>query len=190
MAAASWIKQHIEGPVALFVPELTSEEFAGLTLADKGSEDVAALVLGDLGEAWDFATYNRAFRLLMLNPNAPLIALGLTRYWQADDGLRLDVGPFVKGLEYATGREAVVMGKPATPFFAIALEQLAASTEKTVMIGDDIRGDIDGAQQAGINGILVRTGKFRPDDLEQGIVPYEILDSVAALPAWWRQQGW
>lgn len=190
VAAASWIKQHIEGPVALFVPELTSEEFAGLTLADKGSEDVAALVLGDLGEAWDFATYNRAFRLLMLNPNAPLIALGLTRYWQADDGLRLDVGPFVKGLEYATGREAVVMGKPATPFFAIALEQLAASTEKTVMIGDDIRGDIDGAQQAGINGILVRTGKFRPDDLEQGIVPYEILDSVAALPAWWRQQGW
>lgn len=190
VAAAGWIKQHIEGPVALFVPERTREEFTGLTLADTERDGVAAVVLGDLGEAWDFATYNRAFRLLMKNPNAPLIALGLTRYWQAEDGLRLDVGPFVKGLEYATGREAVVMGKPAAPFFDTALEQLQASAENTVMVGDDTRGDIDGAQKAGINGILVRTGKFRPDDLEQGITPFAMLDSVAALPAWWCDQGW
>jgi ribonucleotide monophosphatase NagD (HAD superfamily) len=58
------------------------------------------------------------------------------------------------------------------------------------MIGDDIRGDIDGAQAAGIKTVLVRTGKFRPADLEQGITPYAILDSVAALPAWWCTQRW
>ena len=189
VAADRWLQQHCEGPVALFVPERTSDEFSGITLADNESNEVAAVVLGDLGEAWDFTTYNRAFRLLMHNPQAPLIALGLTRYWQAEDGLRLDVGPFVKGLEYAAGRESIVMGKPAMPFFETALEHLKISAEQTVMIGDDIRGDIDGAQKAGINGILVRTGKFRPGDLELGITPFKVLDSVAALPTWWYQNG-
>lgn len=190
VAAAGWLKQHIEGPVALFIPERTREEFAGIAQAGKESDKVAAVVLGDLGESWDFTTYNRAFRLLMQHPQAPLIALGLTRYWQAEDGLRLDVGPFVKGLEYATGREAIVMGKPAAPFFETALNQLNVTAEKTAMIGDDILGDIDGAQQAGLNGVLVRTGKFRPDDLHQVIIPFTVLDSVAALPAWWCDQGW
>ena len=190
VAAADWLHQHVDGPVALFVPEGTREEFDGIRLAHAAKDDVAAVVLGDLGKEWDFPTYNRAFRLLMHNPQAPLIALGLTRYWQAEDGLRLDVGPFVKGLEYATGREAVVMGKPATPFFETALTQLDARADSTLMIGDDIRGDIDGAQQAGIKGVLVRSGKFRPADLDLGIEPFAVLDSVAVLPAWWCHQGW
>jgi len=188
VAAVEWLQQHIDGPVALFVPEATREEFAGIEQSDSGK--IAAVVLGDLGTAWDFPTYNRIFRLLMENPAVPFIALGLTRYWQAEDGLRLDVGPFVKGLEYATGREALVMGKPAAPFFETALAQLGARAEETLMIGDDIRGDIDGAQAAGIKGVLVRSGKFRPADLEQGITPYAVIDSVAALPAWWCGQGW
>jgi HAD superfamily hydrolase (TIGR01458 family) len=190
VAAVDWLQQHIDGPVALFVPEATREEFTGIAVAGADAQEAAAVVLGDLGTGWDFPTYNRIFRLLMENPQAPLIALGLTRYWQAEDGLRLDVGPFVKGLEYATGREAVVMGKPAAPFFETALAQLNATAEATLMIGDDIRGDIDGAQAAGIKTVLVRTGKFRPADLEQGITPYAVLDSVAALPAWWCGQGW
>jgi len=189
VAALDWLTRHTAGPVALFVADATREEFATLAVATPATEKVAAVILGDLGEGWDFATYNRAFRLLMENPDAPLLALGLTRYWQAEEGLRLDVGPFVKGLEYATGREAVVMGKPAAPFFHAALAQLHGNAEETVMLGDDIRGDIDGAQQAGINGVLVKTGKFRPTDLTQGITPYAVLDSIAALPAWWDQQG-
>lgn len=188
VAASKWLQQHIDGPVALYVPDATREEFAAIDQSDSG--EVAAVILGDLGTDWDFPTYNRIFRLLMENPAAPLVALGLTRYWQAEDGLRLDVGPFVKGLEYATGREAVVMGKPAAPFFETALAQLGARAEETLMIGDDIRGDIDGAQAAGIKAVLVRSGKFRPADLEQGIAPYAVLDSVATLPAWWCGQGW
>lgn len=190
VAASAWLHHNVDGPVALFVPAGTCDDFSGIAVADAEEQKVAAVVIGDLGEAWDFATYNHAFRLLIQNPQAPLIALGLTRYWQAEDGLRLDVGPFVKGLEYAAGREAIVMGKPAAPFFETALEQLSASAKKAVMIGDDIRGDIDGAQKAGINGILVRTGKFRPEDMELGITPLAVLNSIAALPKWWRQQEW
>ena len=36
--------------------------------------------------------------------------------------------------------------------------------------------------------MLVRTGKFRPDDLEQaGVVPDGIVSSIAQLPEWLEQ---
>jgi ribonucleotide monophosphatase NagD (HAD superfamily) len=113
VAAVAWLRrQGIEHP-ALFVPEATATEFAGLDpLPDDADDGAGAVVVGDLGRGWDFATLNRAFRLLMSDAAPPLVALGLTRYWRADDGLRLDAGPFVRALEYAAGRAAVVLGNP------------------------------------------------------------------------------
>jgi HAD superfamily hydrolase (TIGR01458 family) len=186
VAARQWLVDQDCKNIALFVPEATREEFSGLPLSAGKRAD--AVVLGDLGEAWDFATLNRAFRLLMEN-DASLVALGMTRYWRAPDGLRLDVGPFVRALEYATGKEAVVLGKPARPFFEAALAILGTRPEETLMIGDDIRGDVAAAQAAGLRAALVRTGKFLPGDLEQQIRPDAVLDSVAQLPQWWRQAG-
>ena len=142
-------------------------------------------LLGDLGEGWDFPTLNRAFRLLMQSPPPALIALGMTRYWRAPDGLRLDVGAFVSALEFASGVTPVVLGKPAAAFYETALGLLGCRAGEAVMIGDDIRGDIGGALAAGLDAVLVRTGKFRPADLEGGIHPTAVLDSVAGLPAWW-----
>ena len=143
----------------------------------------------DLGEGWDFATLNRAFRYLMRKPQPALVALGMTRYWRAPDGLRLDTAPFVMALAHAAAAEPVVLGKPAAAFFAAALETLATSAATTLMIGDDIRGDVLGAQDCGLPAILVRTGKFREDDLAGDIVPLAVLDSIAALPPWWEQQA-
>ena len=188
VAARQWLRENVDGQVALFVPPATTAEFSGLEPAGETAERAGAVVLGDLGEAWDFATLNRAFRLLMAAGETHLVALGMTRYWRATDGLRLDVGPFVRALEYATGKEAVVLGKPAGPFFQAALALLGVHAQRTVMIGDDIRGDVEAAQRLGIRGILVRTGKFRPGDLQLGIEPTAVLDSVAELPGWWEQQ--
>ena len=188
VAARYWLNRHIEGQIALFVPPATAQEFDTLRLADENTDEgVGAVVVGDLGEAWDFATLNRAFRLLASDPQPTLVALGLTRFFRAADGLRLDTGPFVKALEYAAGVEAAVMGKPATPFFEIALQMLGVSPADAVMVGDDIRGDIEGAATAGLRTVLVRTGKFRPEDLDQGITPGAVIDSIADLPAWWRE---
>ena len=187
VAARQWLQHASHRDIALFVPEATRAEFQGLPLIDEQSAaDANAVVLGDLGEGWSFATLNRAFRLLMSDPETALVALGMTRYWRAEDGLRLDVGPFVKALEYASGKEAVVLGKPAAPFFEAALARLGASAEETIMVGDDIRSDIGAAQQLGVRGILVRTGKFLPTDLESDIEPAAVLESVAHLPEWWR----
>lgn len=188
VAAVHWLKKNCTGKTALFVPKATQIEFSQLSLAsatDVG--DITAVVIGDLGEAWNFATLNQAFRILMHNPDCRLIALGMTRYWQAADGLRLDVAPFVKALEHATGKQALVMGKPAKDFFNTALEMLDTTAEQTAMIGDDIYGDINGAQQSGIRGILVKTGKFRDSDLASDVKPYAVLSSISDLPEWWRK---
>jgi phospholysine phosphohistidine inorganic pyrophosphate phosphatase len=143
------------------------------------------VVVGDLGEQWDYRTLNRAFRLLHRNPEAQLVALGMTRYWLATEGISLDVAPFVAALEHATGRKAVVLGKPAEPFFQAAVQKLGVPAAQLLMVGDDIETDIGGAQAAGLKGALVKTGKFRPADLQGRIKPYTVLDSVADLPKWW-----
>ncbi len=185
-AAAEWLKHHVEHSIALFVAEATKIEFSQFNISDDPDDPIDAVVIGDLGDGWDFATLNRAFRILMNNPQAHLIALGMTRYWKAESGLQLDAGPFVAALEYATGKQPVVMGKPAEKFYQAALAQLATPADRTIMIGDDIVGDIKAAQQLGFHTVLVRTGKFSDSDLTLGIQPDAVIDSVAQLPEYWQ----
>jgi HAD superfamily hydrolase (TIGR01458 family) len=184
VAAAAWLRKRVVGRVALFVPPATGAEFEGLAIAARG-EAAAAVVIGDYGEHWTFAELNGAFRLLMAEPQPVLVALGMTRYWRAPDGLRLDTAPFVVALAHAAGVEPVVLGKPAPEFFAAALAELGVDADHTWMIGDDIRADVEGAQDAGLHGMLVKTGKFRAHDLKLGIRPDAALDSIADLPDWW-----
>jgi HAD superfamily hydrolase (TIGR01458 family) len=108
--------------VALYVADGVEADFAGLDRVDGAGAD--AVIVGDLGEAWDYAALNAAFRLIM--DGAELIALQKNRFWQHADGLALDVGPFVAALEYATRRTATVVGKPAAAFFEQALADAGA----------------------------------------------------------------
>jgi phospholysine phosphohistidine inorganic pyrophosphate phosphatase len=187
VAAAEWMRSCEAGRAALFVRPKTLEEFDGVPrLAEEAETGARYVIIGDLGDAWDFHTLNRAFRILHSTPDSKLVALGMTRYWHAHDGLRLDVAPFIAALEHATGRKALVFGKPATAFFNAAAEKLGLPAAQIVMIGDSIETDVAGAQQAGMKGILVRTGKFRQSDLEGGIAPDAVLDSICDLPAWWE----
>lgn len=190
VAAAAWLKRHIQGKVVLFVPAAIEHEFSALKcVSGDGENDIGAVVLGDLGERWDYAKLNHAFRLLMRTPRPYLVALGMTRYWKAADGLRLDVAPFVAALQHAASVEPTVLGKPSPDFYTMALATLKVDAADTIIVGDDIRSDIDGAQQCGIRGVLVRTGKFRESDLQTDIKPYAILDSVTDLPEWWEQKN-
>ncbi|MEO8107706.1 MAG: TIGR01458 family HAD-type hydrolase [Actinomycetes bacterium] len=187
VAAREWLTDNARTPVALFVPDETAAEFGDLPrVADGAESGAAAVVVGDLGEAWDFAALNRAFRLLSAEPRPTLVALGMGRFWKDADGLYLDNGPFVRALAFASGAEPVVTGKPSAGFFDAAVAALGVRAPDTVMVGDDILGDVGGARVAGIQGVLVRTGKFDPADLERGITPDAVLDSVADLPSWWK----
>jgi phospholysine phosphohistidine inorganic pyrophosphate phosphatase len=186
-AAAAWLRTRDGGPIALFVRPSTRREFAELPcLPDQAERGASYVIIGDLGEHWDYRTLNRAFRLLHYSSEAVLIALGMTRYWLATDGISLDVAPFVAALEHATRRKALVFGKPSEAFFRAGADRLTLPAEQVLMIGDDLEVDIGGAQAAGLKGALVRTGKFRPSDLDATVKPFAVLDSVANLPGWWE----
>lgn len=134
-------------------------DFAGLDSADPN-----AVVIGDAADGFSYAALNRAFRVLMDRPGAPLIAIANNRYFRAAEGLALDAGPFVAALEYAAGVRAELTGKPAPAIFHAALEELGCAPDQAVMIGDDLDSDVGGAQRAGCRAVLVRTGKFRAAD--------------------------
>jgi HAD superfamily hydrolase (TIGR01458 family) len=164
--------------VSLVVLDDLREDLEGLE--EKG-DSVDAVVVGDLGDRWDYDVLNRAFRSLM--DGADLIALQKNRYWETSEGLSLDAGPFVSALEYATGREAEVLGKPSPAFFELALGELGVSADRAAMVGDDVEADVGGAMDAGLAGILVRTGKYREDLVdESGIEPTATVDSIADVP--------
>ncbi len=163
--------------VALHVAAALREDLADLGHHD---DDVEAVILGDLGEEFTHARLNAIFR--QLQEGAELVALQRNRVWQREDGLVLDAGPFVAALEYATGREATVTGKPSPAFFAAALGELEVEAGATAMIGDDIEADVGGALDAGLGGVLVQTGKFREDTLRaSGIEPTLVMRSIGDL---------
>jgi HAD superfamily hydrolase (TIGR01458 family) len=165
--------------VALIMNERIKEDFEGLTEAD---ESVDAVIMGDLGDAFSFEILNRAFRLVM--DGAELIALQKNRFWMTPDGLSLDAGPFVAAVEFASGTEAVVVGKPAPAFFALVLGELGTDPSETAMIGDDVETDVGGAMREGLAGILVRTGKYQEDFVrESGVEPTATVDSIADVPS-------
>jgi HAD superfamily hydrolase (TIGR01458 family) len=166
--------------VALLVADALREDLAELEEAAAG-EPVDAIVLGDLGARFDDAILNRAFRWLM--EGAELLALQHNRYYRRGGGLVLDVGAYSAALEYATGREAIVAGKPSVAFFAAALADVGAAPSEAVMVGDDVEADVGGALDAGLRGILVRTGKHRAELVAaSGVRPTATVDSIADVP--------
>ncbi len=175
VAAAAFLREKQASGV-FFTTDDTRAEFDGLR------EDVTQpdyVVLGDLGDDWTYAKLNQVLRYLL--NGAQLIALGMSRYWRADDGPRLDVGPIASAFAYATGTAPIVLGKPAKDFFLLALRDLHVDPARCTMVGDDIVTDIGGAQAAGLRAILVRTGKFRPGDLQGVVKPDAMIDSIADL---------
>lgn len=170
--------------LAPFLPAPALEDLDGFELVggtSGGSGVPEAVIVGDLGAAWTYAILQEAFEYVMAG--AAIIALSRDRYWRRNGGLALDAGPFVRALEYATGKEARVAGKPSPAFYAAALASLGIGVStRAAMVGDDLWSDVEGAQRAGLQGWLVRTGKFREDALRvSGITPDRVLSSVATL---------
>jgi len=176
--------------LALTMPGML-DDLDGLQLIGMNAD--AVLVGGadegeETGRVFSYLNLNRAF--LELEAGAELYCLHKNRWWQTSDGPRLDAGAFVAGLEYAAGAEATVLGKPSPAYFGAALEAVDADAELTWMVGDDLEGDIVGGQRHGMRTILVRTGKFRPDEVEgSGVMPDGIVSSIAQVPDWLERNG-
>jgi HAD superfamily hydrolase (TIGR01458 family) len=166
--------------------EALVEDLEGVQLVGEGAD---AVLLGgadespETGRVFSYMNLARAFG--ELENGARLYCLHKNKWWQTGRGPLLDAGVFVAGLEYAADIDATVLGKPSVAFFEAALEALDAEPSLTWMVGDDVDADIAGAQGLGMRTVLVRTGKFRPDDVERsGVMPDAIVSSVAQLPDW------
>jgi HAD superfamily hydrolase (TIGR01458 family) len=162
------------------------DELEGVELVGDGAH---AVLIGGCDESLEpnqvFSYMNLARAFAELQAGADLYCMHKNRWWQTSRGPMLDGGAFVAGLEYATGVEATVLGKPSPAYFAAALDALDAEPELTWLIGDDLEADIRGGQAFGMRTALVRTGKFRPESLERSaVVPDVVLSSVALFPDW------
>lgn len=157
--------------------EKTKKEFA-----DIPTQPVNFVVLTHAHEDFTYENMNRAFRYLM--EGAQFLASGTSRYYKEKDGLLyLDPGPFVKALEFATGKTALVFGKPSPDFFLAAVQDMQLLPQECAMVGDDIETDVDAAKKAGLYGILVQTGKFQATDLEKNYKIDKIIKDFNAIEA-------
>ena len=178
-AAVEWLAR--QGCVAYLLvhPDLVPE-FAGSKFGDR-----KAVVVGDAAEAFTYAAMNAAFRQLI--DGAEFLALAVNRTFKDADGeLSLDAGAFVAALEFAAGKQATVLGKPARDFFHAALAGLDCTPGQAVMVGDDAESDVSGALKAGIGtALLVRTGKYRAGDESRNAPhPSAVVDDLAAAVEW------
>ncbi len=163
-------------PLLLVHPDLR-EDFEGLP---PGAAGFDAAVVGDAGVYFTYELLNRAYRMII--DGAAFLALAKNRNFLDRDGeLSLDAGPFVAALEYGSGQTATVLGKPSAAFFKFAVESLGCAASDVVMIGDDAEADVSGAIAAGLKGVLVRTGKYRPGQ-EKGlaVAPTFVSDDLEA----------
>jgi HAD superfamily hydrolase (TIGR01458 family) len=179
-AAAAWLREQGVERILPLVAEPALEDLDGFAI-DRDRPEV--VLIADLGTSWSFEVLDGAFRAGVAG--ADLVAVQKNRYWQTGGNLSLDAGPFVAALEYATGKIARVVGKPSRELFETAARELGLEPAQVVMVGDDLAADVEGARAAGLRGIAVRTGKYRPEDEEraQGAAD-AVLDSIADLPKW------
>lgn len=156
-------------------------DFEGVALAGE-NEPADVLIVGGAGPEFTYERVNRAFHLLL--DGASLVAMHSNLLWKTAGGLDLDAGAYIAGLERAANVSATVVGKPARAFYTTALAELGVPANHALMVGDDIDADIGGAHAAGITTALVRSGKFRQDDLDRAkIRPDFLLESISGLQA-------
>ncbi|MDX1915987.1 MAG: TIGR01458 family HAD-type hydrolase [Methylophilus sp.] len=178
-AAIQYLSQQPNPICRLLLAEDVKQDFAHFTQSDVHANFI---IVGDIGNAWTYNMLNEVFARLM--EGAKLIAIHKNRFWQTEQGLQMDIGAFIDGLEYASNTTAMIIGKPSTDFFNAVLTNIGLTADEVLMVGDDIDSDVGGAQATGIKGVLVRTGKYRQAYTESSAIkPDAIIDSIADLPS-------
>jgi HAD superfamily hydrolase (TIGR01458 family) len=180
-ATAIYLREHHAGGRAFVLTDgAPGEDLAGVPLVET-PDDADVIVIGGASDAFTYDVVNRIFRRVMAG--AALVGMHRNLYWKTSRGWELDGGAYISGIEEATGTTATICGKPARAYFDAALALLGVPAARAAMVGDDITNDVEGARAAGLTGVLVRTGKYREEDLAKGS-PDVVLGSLADVPGW------
>lgn len=165
-ATVSYVKKNYK-KVKVYCRDYLLHHFEGLF----DEENPEAVVIGDIEEKWNYQKVNEIFNKVFAG--ADLIAMHKNKYWYPKDELMIDAGAFVNAIEFASGKEAILIGKPSPLYFKTAIETINSEIENGFyMIGDDVENDVDAAQKIGGRGVLIYTGKTRfPLDNSLGVKP-------------------
>ncbi|MCF6386355.1 HAD-IIA family hydrolase [Mycobacterium sp. MBM] len=144
------------------------------------------VLLGGAGPEYSHLTLSWVYDWMA--QGVPVVAMHRSMSWTTTDGLRIDTGMYLHGMEECSGRKATAVGKPAPEGFLSAAARLGVDADEMYMVGDDLNNDVLAGQVVGMTGVLVRTGKFRQDTLDRwaadefAMQPNHVIDSVADLP--------
>jgi HAD superfamily hydrolase (TIGR01450 family) len=132
-----------------------------------GADSEAQIVVVAAHERFSYDELRAATQAVLAG--AETIAAGRDRTFPAEDGPRPGTGAVLAALEYATGRSARVLGKPAPQIFRTALDRLGAG--RTLVVGDRLDSDLAGAAAAGLDAAIVLTGVTSPEDARSAADP-------------------
>ena len=186
---ADYVRTHHPGARCVLVNNGDiAEDMPGIDIVDiddvSGAPDV--ILLGGAGPEYSHLTLSRIYD--WMTQGVAVVAMHRSTAWNTAEGLRIDTGMYLIGMEETSGRKAVAVGKPAPAGFEVAAARLGVDPEEMYMVGDDLNNDVLAAQVVGMTGVLVRTGKFRQDTLDRwaadefAMQPNHVIDSVADLP--------
>jgi len=143
------------------------------------STDPEVVVVG-LDRQLTYEKLDNALRLL--RGGARLVGSYGGAVYMGDGGPALSAGPIIKALEFASGRKAVMIGKPSPRMFKLALQLSDEKARNAAMIGDQIETDLVGARKAGVHTILVLTGVETRESVGRSKVkPDMIINNLESL---------
>jgi HAD superfamily hydrolase (TIGR01450 family) len=191
---ADYVRTRYPGARCLLVNSgQITEDMPGLDIVDSAVCEAApnpakpdVILLGGAGPEYRHLTLSRIYD--WMTQGVPVVAMHRSTVWNTADGLRVDTGMYLIGMEETSGHKAVAVGKPAPAGFEAAAARLGVEPDEMYMVGDDLHNDVLAAQVVGMTGVLVRTGKFRPETLDRwaanefSMQPNHVIDSVADLP--------
>lgn len=113
-------------------------------------------VLVALDRSLTYERLKRALRAIM--SGAAFYSVNRDPRLPVEDGFEPGTGSIAAALEYASGQQAHIIGKPAPGIVLEAMHELGVSAEETLMIGDGLDLDIVAGHAAGVTTALVLTG--------------------------------
>jgi HAD superfamily hydrolase (TIGR01450 family) len=139
------------------------------------------VIIGDFHDNWDVHRLNKAFKYVFRG--AKLLGTQGNKYYLDRNGEPIiDTGSFVQMIANAANVTPKIFGKPSKEYFLQALDKINLSADEVIVIGDDIESDIQGAINAGIKGILVKSGKGQYyDPNKTQIKPFKVINSFNSI---------
>ena len=181
IALKEFLEEYPDKKIYLVTTGEVKEEFQKFRQI-KSSEVPDFVIIGDFQDNWDVNRLNTAFKYVLKHKAKLLGTQGNKYYLDRNGEPVIDTGSFVWMIANAANVIPKIFGKPSKEYFVQALKRLDLLAEDTVVIGDDIESDIEGALNSNIRGILVKTGKGQfYQSSKARIKPDLVIESFASI---------